>query len=81
MSYLSKVVIAEVTTTIRSIPQEVTLGRRERLLRASVASLDSIHVVPIAAIGDLIGALAPARHREVKRALGYALDWVELKTL
>ena len=81
MSYLSKIIVSEVTTTIRNIPQEVQLGRREKLFRPSVANMDSVHVVPIAAIGDLVGTLTPARHRDVKRALGYALDWVELKGL
>jgi predicted transcriptional regulator len=28
---------------------------------------------------EFIGALRSQRHREVKRALGYALDWAELK--
>jgi hypothetical protein len=49
--------LAEVTTTVRGIPQEIALGRREGL------------------------TLAEERHREVKRALGYALDWTELKIL
>lgn len=79
--YLAKVVVAEVTTTVRGIPHEVPLGRREGLERASVASLDNVHVVPRARLGDIIGVLAGARHREVKRALGYALDWPELKVL
>lgn len=81
MAYLSKIIVAEVTTTVRNIPQEVTLSRREKLFRNSVANLDSIHVVPVASIAELIGALAPARHNEVKRALGYVLDWPELKVL
>jgi mRNA interferase MazF len=79
--YLAKVVVAEVTTTIRGIPQEVPLGRREGLRRPSVANLDSVHVVAKPRLGDLIGTLAAGRHREVKRALGYALDWPELKVL
>lgn len=79
--YLAKVIVAEVTTTVRGIPQEVPLGRREGLTRSSVANLDNVHVVARARIGDLIGTLAGHRHREVKCALGYALDWPELKIL
>jgi mRNA interferase MazF len=79
--YLAKVVVAEVTTTVRGIPQEVPLGRRDGLERTSVANLDNVHVVPQARLGDVIGALGGERHREVKRALGYALDWPELKVL
>jgi mRNA interferase MazF len=79
--YLNKVIVAEVTSTIRGIPQEVSLGRREGLPHPSVANLDNVHVVPKALLGDRIGELDGARNREVKRALGYALDWPELKVL
>ena len=80
-AYLNKVIVAEITTTLRDIPQEVPLGRREGLPEASVANLDNVHVVPKARLGDPIGALRPGREREVKRALGYALGWPELKVL
>jgi mRNA interferase MazF len=79
--YLNKVIVAEVTSTIRRIPEEVSVGRREGLARPSVVNLDNLHVVPKGLLGDRIGALAPGRQQEVKRALGYALDWPELKLL
>ena len=80
-AYLSKVIVAEVTSTVRGIPQEVVVGRREGLRAASVVNLDNIHVVPMACLGRRIGRVAPPREREVKRALGYALGWPELKIL
>jgi mRNA interferase MazF len=79
--YLNKVIVAEVTSTIRGIPEEVSVGRREGLARPSVVNLDNVHVVPKGLLGDRIGALAPGRQQEVRRALGYALDWPELKLL
>lgn len=79
--YLAKVIVVELTSTVRGIPQEVALGRSEGLPRASVANFDNVHVVPKAILGDRLGALAPGRHGEAKRALGYALDWAELKTI
>jgi mRNA-degrading endonuclease toxin of MazEF toxin-antitoxin module len=79
--YLAKVIVAEITTTIRGIPQEIALGRREGLPRPAVANLDTIHVIPTARLGDLVGTLATNRHPEVKRAVGYAFDWPELKVL
>ena len=79
--YLAKVIVAEITTTVRGIPQEVPLGRREGLGRPSMANLDNLHVIPTARIGELLGTLVPARHTEVKRAVGYAFDWPELKVL
>ncbi len=78
---LNKVIVAEVTTTIREIAQEVVLGNAEGLGRASVANLDNIHVIPKSIIGARLGSLAPRREHEVKRALGHALGWPELQTL
>jgi len=78
--YLAKIMIAEVSSTIRNIPQEVSLGRREGLSRTSVANLDNVHVIPKASLGRAIGSAA-AREKEIKRALGYALGWAELKVL
>jgi len=79
--YLSKVIVAEITTTIRMIPQEVGLGKREGLTRPSVVNLDNLHVVAKARLGERLGTLDPSRGQEIKRALGYALDWPELKLL
>lgn len=79
--YLNKVIVAEVTSTIRDIPQEVSLGQNEGLARPSVVNLDNVHVVAKAVLADLIGTLSRSRQPEVKRALGYALDWAELKVL
>jgi mRNA interferase MazF len=80
-AYLTKVVVVEVTTTIRGIPEEVRLGRGEGLSRACVANFDNVHVVAKASLKKLLGRLPPGRHPEAKRALGHALDWAELKTL
>ena len=80
-AYLNKVIVAEITSHVRSIPQEVPLGPREGLDRSSVASLDNVRMVDVDWLGERIGILAASRHREVKRALGYALDWSELKVL
>ena len=78
--YLNKVIVVEITTNIREIPQEVPMGEPEGLV-PSVANFDNIHVVAKHLLSFRVGALAPAREREVKRALGYALGWAELKTL
>ena len=67
------------TSTIRGIPVEVSLGRAEGLSRRSVANFDNVHVVPKKRLVSRIGSLRVARVAEVKRALGYALGWAELK--
>jgi mRNA interferase MazF len=80
-AYLNKVIVAEVTSTIRGIPEEVGVGKREGLRGPSVVNLDNIHVVAKALLGDRLGALRGESEHAVKRALGYALDWPELKAL
>ena len=76
--YLSKFIVAEITTTIRDIPIEVKLGRREGLPSACVANLDNIRTTARQWLESRAGALQTSRHREVKRAMGYALGWDEL---
>jgi mRNA interferase MazF len=79
--YLAKVIVAEVTSTVRAIPQEVSVGRAEGLKRPCAVNLDNIHVVPKVCLTARAGRLSSRREQEVKRALGYALDWPELKVL
>jgi len=76
---LNKVIVAEVTSTVRDIPVEVRLGPREGLSRRSGANLDNVHVVARSDLASRIGSLPASRVGELKRALGYALDWPELK--
>lgn len=76
---LNKVIVAEVTSTIRDISVEVRLGSREGLPRQSVANLDNVHVLWRRDLVSRIGSLPASRVGELKRALGYALDWPELK--
>jgi mRNA interferase MazF len=80
-AYLNKVIVAEITTTVRGIPQEVRLGRAEGLPSACVVNLDNLHRLPKNVLTRRAGALRASREVEVKRALGYALAWVELTML
>ena len=77
-SYLNKFLVVEITTTVRNIPVEVPLGRRDGLPRACAANFDNIHTVRREALKERIGELRSNRHLEVKRALGHALGWFEL---
>jgi mRNA interferase MazF len=76
--YLGKFIVAEITTTIRAIPVEVKIGRREGLPSPCVANLNNIRTVARQWLDSRAGALAPSRYREVKRAVGYAFGWDEL---
>jgi mRNA interferase MazF len=77
-SYLDKFLAAEITTTIRSIPVEVSLGKSEGLPSRCVANFDNVRTIRRSALTRQIGVLTRARIAEVKRALGYALGWDEL---
>ena len=81
LAYLARVLVVEVTTTIRVIPQEVSLGRREGLPRPCVANLDALRTIPRSSLDAYIGRLSTNRHVEVKRALGHVLHWPELTGL
>ena len=77
-SYLNKFIVAEITTVIRNIPVEVPLGRRERMPRACAANCDNLRAISRRALVERISALPASRVSEVKRAVGYALNWGEL---
>lgn len=76
--YLSKFIVAEITTTMRAIPVEVRIGRQEGLPSPCVVNLDNIRTAARLSLDSRAGVLAPSRRREVKRALGFALGWDEL---
>ncbi len=80
-AYLTRVLVVEVTTTVRGIPEEVSLGRREGLVRPCVANLDALRTIPTSSLFARAGRLAVGRHVDVKRALGHALHWPELTGL
>jgi mRNA interferase MazF len=80
-AYLARVLVAEVTTTVRGIPQEVRLGRREGLPRSCVANLDMLRTVPRACLTTRIGVVRYAKQLDIERALGHVLAWPELTSL
>lgn len=80
-NYLSRFIVAEITTTVRGIPQEISLGSAEGLPEPCAANLDNVHLVGKSCLEDLIGVVSTHRRCEVKRALGYALGWAELQAL
>ncbi len=80
-AYLNQLLVAEVTTQIRGIPQELPLGRREGLDRRCVANFDNMRLVPRGRLSERIGALHPGREVELKRAVGRVFGWPELDEL
>ena len=80
-TYLNKILVAEITTTVRGIPQEVTVGKPEGLRSMSVINMDNLHTVARSQLTKRAGSLRSSREIEVKRSLGHALSWVEITSL
>jgi len=67
-------VVALVTQTIRGIPTEVVLGRRQGLPARCVANLDNILTIPRHRLVRLMGACDAAKVEELNQAIKVALD-------
>jgi mRNA interferase MazF len=76
--FLNAFAAAEITRTIRGIPQEIVVSRAEGLPLRCAVNLDHVHTVPKALFEGRAGRLGPRRAGEVKRALGRAWAWPEL---
>ena len=77
-AYLTKYIAVEITTTIRNIPVELALGKRDGLAKTCVANFDNIRTISRDWLVERISVLPVRRIPEVKRALGYALGWEEM---
>jgi mRNA interferase MazF len=76
ISYLNSVTVAQVTSTIRSVPSEVLLTpRSDRVLAECVVNAHNLQTIPKSRIGDLITQLSPERMREVRAPIEFALGF------
>jgi mRNA interferase MazF len=71
---MERVLVAPLTTTVRGVPTEVSLGRRDGLPTACVASLDDMAPLAKDYLVECITSLAADRMEEiglaVRRATG-----------
>ncbi len=67
------VTVAPVTTRIRGIPTEVSLGPGEGLRRLGVVNLDTIMTIRKSLLADRVAALSQTKVEEVNRAIKFAL--------
>ena len=79
--YLSKFIAVEITSTVRGIASEISLGDDEGLPKTCAANCDSLRMVPRSSLTRLAGKLPPERWVEAKRAMGAVLGWRELTDL
>lgn len=67
------VTVAPVTTRVRCIPAEVSLGREDGLPRPCVANLDTITTIPKVALTRQVSVLSAEKLSAMDRALRFAL--------
>ena len=67
------VTIAPVTTRVRNLPVEVSLGRAEGLSRACVANLDTVTTLPKKSLSARVSMLSVEKIRSLDEALCFAL--------
>jgi mRNA interferase MazF len=68
------VVVGLVTRTIRGLPTEVELGRRQGLSVRCVVNLDNILTVPRTRLTRLMGACDAGKLEELNRAIKASLE-------
>ncbi len=78
LSYLSRVTVAPITSTIRGIPSEVVVGARNGLDHDSVVSCDNIATVPRDAVHHTIGFFFDDQEPDLARAISDAFELVLL---
>lgn len=73
LEYLGEVTVAPLTSTVRNIPSEVSLGKNEGMARDCAVNCDHLQTVSKAKLGGLITTLPQAKLSEVRQALLFAL--------
>ena len=78
---IGSIVVALVTRTIRQLPTEVVLGRRQGLPVPCVANLDNILTVPRHRLTRLMGACDAGKIEELNQAIKTASTCTKKKIL
>ncbi|MGB5987902.1 MAG: type II toxin-antitoxin system PemK/MazF family toxin [Desulfobacterales bacterium] len=74
LKYLGEVTVAPLTSTIRKIPSEVFLTKRDGMPRDCAVNCDHLQTVSKGKIGSPITSLSPAKMADIGRAIRFALD-------
>jgi mRNA interferase MazF len=73
IGYLARVTVAPVTSSIRGVPSEVSVGIGEGLKHPSAVNLHNVLTVRKDSVGRRLARLDEEKMREVCRAIGFAL--------
>ncbi|MBI2433624.1 MAG: type II toxin-antitoxin system PemK/MazF family toxin [Candidatus Hydrogenedentes bacterium] len=74
---IASVVVAGVTSTVRDLPTEVSLGRQQGLKRTCVANMDSILTLPRSRLKYVMGACDVAKLAEIDEAIRISLGLID----
>lgn len=72
--YLTRVTVAPISSTIRGLSTEITVGAGNGLDHDSVVSCDNIVTVPTSTLGRHLGYLLPRQEPELAQAIRTAFD-------
>lgn len=73
-SVRTAVTVAPLTTTVRGIAVEVTLGLEDGLPKACAVNCDSLLTIPKAYLESPICRLSKRKIHEIRKAIRFALD-------
>lgn len=71
---MTKVTVAPITSTIKGLSSEVSVGAENGLDHAGGVSLDNVVTIPVALLGRTIGFLTPQQEADLARAIVLAYD-------
>ena len=72
--HLRNITVAPITSTIRGLSTEVSVGPQNGLDHPSVVSCDNVQTIPKLQLGRLIGYLLPDQEADLSEAIRCAFD-------
>ena len=75
IEYLGEVTVAPITTTIRGIPSEVSLGPADGMPRACAVNCDHLQTIDKSRLGACLVMLDHEIMNQVQEAVHFALGW------
>ena len=72
--HLARVTVAPITTTVRGLSTEVSVGPANGLEQDGVVSCDNIVTIPAGALHERLGSLLPTQEPALAEAIRLAFD-------
>lgn len=72
--YLETVTVVPITSTVRGLRTELTVGTANGIDHESVVSCDNIRTIPVSDLGEQVGRLLPSQESALAEAIAAAFD-------